>query len=38
MDKIEFQKLVNQNIFGSDFTDFCENNVLEFSNAGVCVV
>ena len=38
MSKIEFQKLVNQNIFGYDFTDFCENNVLEFSNEGVCVV
>lgn len=38
MSKIEFNKLVNQNIFSSDFTDFCENNVLEFSNEGVCVV
>ncbi len=38
MSKIEFQKLVNQNIFGSDFTDFCENNILEFSNEGICIV
>lgn len=38
MKKIVFNKIVNKNIFHSDFKIFMTNNELDFSEKGICVI
>ena len=38
INKLEFSKLEKENIFCSDFNDFNENNIIEFSNQGIAVL